>query len=95
MPKAYVLFTESIRDVAGMEAYGAKAMPTIREAANILAADENPTVLEGDWPGQRTVVLEFASADAARAWYDSKDYQEAIPLRQAAADANVVIINGL
>ena len=95
MPKAYVVFTETIRDAAGMEAYGAKAMPTIMQAATILAADENPTVLEGDWPGQRTVVLEFESADAARAWYDSSEYQAAIPLRRAAAEANVVIITGL
>jgi len=95
MPKAYVVFTETIRDAAGMEAYGAKAIPTIMQAATILAADENPTVLEGDWPGQRTVVLEFESADAARAWYDSSEYQAAIPLRRAAAEANVVIITGL
>jgi len=95
MSKAYVVFTETIRDAAGMEAYGAKAMPTIMQAATILAADENPTVLEGDWPGQRTVVLEFESADAARAWYDSSEYQAAIPLRRAAAEANVVIITGL
>src|SRR4051794_602398 len=35
MPKAYVLFIESIRDAAGMKAYGAKAMPTILKAAHV------------------------------------------------------------
>ncbi len=95
MPKAYVIFTETIRDAAGMDAYAAKAMPTIMQAATVLAADGSPQVLEGDWAGDRTVILEFDSAEAARAWYDSPDYQEAMPLRRAAADANVVIVAGL
>lgn len=31
---------------------------------------------------------------AARAWYNSPAYQDAIPLRQAAADSNAAIISG-
>ena len=94
MPKAYVIFQETVRDEEGMNAYGAKAMPTIMQSAKILAVDENPTVLEGEWPATRTVMLEFASVEEATAWYESADYQAAIPLRQAAADANVAILTG-
>jgi uncharacterized protein (DUF1330 family) len=39
-------------------------------------------------------VLEFESVEAARDWYTSAAYQAALPLRQAAADCNAVIISG-
>jgi uncharacterized protein (DUF1330 family) len=32
--------------------------------------------------------------EAARAWYESDAYARAKPLRQAAADCNVVIVSG-
>jgi uncharacterized protein (DUF1330 family) len=32
--------------------------------------------------------------EAAQAWYRSPGYQAAIPLRQAAADTNAVIVSG-
>jgi uncharacterized protein (DUF1330 family) len=44
--------------------------------------------------GDQTVVLEFESVEAARAWYESEAYQKAAKLRQAAADCNAVIISG-
>jgi uncharacterized protein (DUF1330 family) len=40
------------------------------------------------------VILEFESVEAARSWYESSDYQAAIPLRQAGAETNVAIIAG-
>ncbi|ELP63812.1 hypothetical protein STRTUCAR8_00413 [Streptomyces turgidiscabies Car8] len=32
--------------------------------------------------------------EAARAWYDSAEYEKAKPLRHAAADSNMVIVAG-
>ena len=57
--------------------------------------DQQPQVLEGNWHGNQTVILEFESVEAARAWYDSDVYQEAKLLRQAAADTNAVIVVGV
>jgi uncharacterized protein (DUF1330 family) len=95
MAKGYVIFTESIKDEAGMGAYGSKAAPTMMEHGGTpLVVHDEPEVLEGDWHGSRTVILEFDSVDAARAWYHSPAYQDAIPLRQAAAETNVVIVEG-
>jgi uncharacterized protein (DUF1330 family) len=93
MPKAYVIITEAIKDRAGMDAYAKAAAPTMA-TATVLAFDGEPEVLEGAWPGDRTVVLEFESVAAARAWYDSPAYARARPLRQAAADCNAVIVTG-
>ncbi|MWA07083.1 DUF1330 domain-containing protein [Actinomadura sp. LD22] len=95
MPKAYVILTEAIKDEAGMEAYGRASAPSLAAGgARVLAADPRPETLEGAWHGDRTVVLEFPSAEAARAWYDSPAYAAAKPLRRAAADTNAVIVAG-
>ncbi|GAB2960826.1 DUF1330 domain-containing protein [Streptomyces pseudoechinosporeus] len=95
MPKAYVILTEAIKDPAGMEAYGRAAAPSMTEGgASVLAADRRPQVLEGDWHGDQTVVLEFESVETARAWYASAGYEKAKSLRQSAADTNAVIVVG-
>jgi uncharacterized protein (DUF1330 family) len=95
MPKGYVILTETIKDQAGMEAYGRASGATLRQGgASVLVVDSQPLVLEGEWDGDRTVVLEFESVDAARTWYESPEYQKVIGLRQAAADTNAVIVAG-
>jgi len=94
-PKGYVILTEAIKDPSGMIAYGKAAGPTMASGgATILAVETQHEVLEGQWHGNQTVVLEFESVDAARAWYHSEGYQEAVKLRQAAADCNAVILAG-
>jgi uncharacterized protein (DUF1330 family) len=93
MPKGYVILTEAIKDPAGMDAYGRAAGPAMVQGS-ILAVDSQPEVLEGEWHGDRTVVLEFESVEAARAWYESPAYQKAKPLRLAAAECHAVIISG-
>ncbi|MDD7812955.1 DUF1330 domain-containing protein [Mycolicibacter sinensis] len=94
-PKGYVILTEAINDPSGMVAYGKAAQPTMASGgATILAVETQPEVVEGDWHGNQTVVLEFESVEAARAWYHSEGYQQAAKLRQAAADCNAVILSG-
>ena len=95
MPKGYVILTEAIKDPAGMVAYGKAAAAAMGNGVTILSVDRQPQVLEGVWHGDQTVVLEFESVDAARAWYESEEYQAAAKLRQAAADCNAVIVSGL
>ena len=95
MPKGYVILTEDIHDEAGMVAYGkASTAPVIEFGGKPLVVDEQVEVLEGEWHGTRTVIVEFASVEQARAWYESDGYQAARPLRQAAANCNVAILSG-
>ncbi|WP_179474835.1 DUF1330 domain-containing protein [Mycolicibacterium vinylchloridicum] len=93
MPKGYVILTEDIKDPDGMKAYG-KAAGAAMGGVKVLAVETKPQVLEGNWHGHQTVVLEFESVEAARAWYDSDAYRAARELRQAAADTNAVILSG-
>ena len=95
MPKGYVIFTEDIRDEAGMSVYARQAIPTITQAGGqVIAADDAPELIEGSWHGKRTAVLEFDPVEAARNWYRSPEYQGVVGLRRAAADSNVVIVVG-
>jgi uncharacterized protein (DUF1330 family) len=63
--------------------------------STLLSFDQKPEVLEGEWHGSQTVLLEFDSVEAAREWYNSDAYQAAVKLRQAAANCNGVIVSGL
>jgi uncharacterized protein (DUF1330 family) len=94
MPKGYIILTEDVKDSAGMAEY-AKLAGKAMAGSTLLSFDQKPEVLEGRWHGSQTVVLEFESVEAAREWYNSDIYQEAVKLRQAAADCNGVIVSGL
>ena len=50
--------------------------------------------LEGATP-DGVVMLEFPTVEAARGWYESEAYQQAIPFRQKAAQWRVVLVEGL
>jgi uncharacterized protein (DUF1330 family) len=92
--KGYIVITEDVKDPEGMTEY-AKLAGKAMAGATILAFDQNADVLEGEWHGTQTVLLEFESPEAAREWYHSDAYQEAVKLRQAAADCNGAILHGL
>jgi uncharacterized protein (DUF1330 family) len=94
VPKGYILITEKVTDPAGMAEY-AKLAGKAMAGSTLLSFDQKPEVLEGEWHGSQTVLLEFESVEAAREWYHSDAYQEAVKLRQAAADCNGVILSGM
>ena len=84
-----------MNDAAALGAYAQKAVPTIFAAGgSVLIAGAPDEVREGAWHGHQTVVLEFPSVEAARAWCDSDGYQAVIGERHAAAESNAVIISG-
>lgn len=92
---AYIIFTEDITDPAAVQAYAGKAVPTVLASGGSPKIASGPAhVLEGEWHGQQTVMIEFESVEAAKAWYDSPEYQAVIGERHAAASSNVAIFDG-
>ena len=65
---------------------------TLQEIRRIVVADFESEAIEGD-PGHVTVVLKFASKDAARGWFDSPEYQEIIGLRTDNSTGIAVLTN--
>jgi uncharacterized protein (DUF1330 family) len=95
MPKGYAIFTEKVNDRGAMGAYVQVAVPTILAAGGKIIVGSPPVdVLEGEWHGNQTVIVEFSSVEAAREWYNSPEYQAVIGQRHAAAESNAVIIGG-
>lgn len=45
-------------------------------AGTILAADEAPAVIEGDWDREKVVLMSFPDESSFRAWANSPEYQE-------------------
>ena len=94
MAKGYIIFTEKVNDQAAHGAYVEKAVPTIlRQGGKVIVFDSDYAVLEGEWHGEQTVILEFESVEAAKAWYNSDEYQAIIGERHAAAENNAVIVS--
>jgi len=92
----YVIAQGRIEDPELLGKYVAKAIPTITaHAGRILAFDETPEVVEGEVGFPRTVILEFASREAFRAWYDSPEYQEILPMRLESTSGTLIVAEGV
>ncbi len=52
-------------------------------------------VLEGGWQPHRVVVLEFPSAEQAKAWWASEEYGPLKQLRQEAARTQMILVEGV
>lgn len=65
-----------------------------RHEGEVVAVDEAPAVLEGEWPYTRAVVIRFPDEAALRRWYDSEAYQQLAQIRRIAADGFIVAVRG-
>ena len=72
------------RNTAAVEAHGGRFV--VRGGAM--------EVLEGDWAPLRVVIMEFDDVEAARRWYESDEYQAAIPIRQGASTTDIILVEG-
>jgi uncharacterized protein (DUF1330 family) len=58
----------------------------------VVCVDEDPVVLEGEWPCSRTVLIRFPNEEEARRWYDSPEYRDLAKHRRRAAESNIVLV---
>jgi uncharacterized protein (DUF1330 family) len=93
---AYLIAETDILDPEQYEQY--KAASPVAVAAGggrFVVRGGELAVLEGDWNPARLVILEFENLEAAKAFYESPEYQAAIKLREGAAKLNMVAVEGL
>ena len=91
----YVIVQGKIEDRGMLDQYVAKVMPTIgSHQGRVVAFDEEPEVVEGSIEHPRTVILEFPSMTPFRAWYDSPEYQEILPLRLKSTPGTLIVARG-
>lgn len=66
-----------------------------RHAGSLLAADELPQIVEGQWDRDKVVVMSFPDEAAFREWAESPEYQRISQDRHAGADTVVLLAQGL
>ncbi|HZY20697.1 MAG TPA: DUF1330 domain-containing protein [Ramlibacter sp.] len=96
MPSAYILANVDVTDPQQYEQYKKLSSHAMQvHGAQVCARGGAVQVLEGDWAPNRVVLLKFPTAEAARAFYDSPEYQAAKAARQGAATMRMVLIEGM
>ena len=93
---AYMVFEEVVHDHAMFDEYR-KDVPTMVAAhgGRFIVRGGNLTVMEGEWPFPRFVVIEFPTRAAAEAWYHSPEYQKVLPLRLKSTTGNCMLVDGV
>jgi uncharacterized protein (DUF1330 family) len=93
---AYVVVDIEQTDPERAARYRELSGPSVeRHGGRFLVRGGDLRVLDGDWEPKRLVVIEFASVDAARAWFDSDDYGEARRVREGAGTWKMVVVEGV
>ena len=92
----YVVAQIHIHDREAYARYEAGFMAIFAQyGGEMLAVDEAPVTLEGEWNHTRTVIIRFDHSADARAWYDSDAYQDLARHRWDGSSADIAIVAGL
>ncbi len=93
---AYLIVRANVTDMRQYQEY-MKLTPAIVEkyGGQFIIRGGEKVVLEGPEISDRIVMLKFDSVDTARHMYNSDEYQAAIKVREGAAEASFIVMEGL
>jgi uncharacterized protein (DUF1330 family) len=92
----YAIAQLRFTDRAAYDRYQARFMEVFRRhPGTLLAADESPQVIEGQWDREKLVLMSFPDEAAFRGWAQSPEYQDISKDRWAGADTVVLLVKGL
>lgn len=95
MPKGYIIGQITVTDPEGYPEYVRRDTPILeRHGANFIIRGGRSEVMEGQ-AGDRHVVIEFPSYDAAMAAWNDPDYQEVAEIRRRCAESTIIIVEGV
>lgn len=93
---AYVIANVVVNDPVRYEDYRKLVLPTIEQfGGRFIVRGGVVEPLEGDWRPGRLVIVEFPSAEQARAWWHSPEYSDAKAIRQATSTGTLLIVEGV
>ena len=96
MAFGYVIAQITVTDPDVYPNYVKLVQPTIEAfGGQFLVRGGRSQSYEGTPPGDRNVVIQFPSYEAAQDWYHSELYAEARALRQSASTSVQTIVEGL
>ena len=92
----YAIAQLRFTDRAAYDRYQSRFMEVFRRhPGTLLAADESPQVVEGQWDREKVVLMSFPDEAAFRGFAQSPEYQEISKDRRAGADTVVLLVDGL
>jgi len=96
MPAYFFFDVLEITDPEKMETYRAGVSATVEAHGGIYRViGGEQEGFEGDWRPVFPVLIEFPTAAAARAWYESPEYSALRELRLQAMRGSAVLLHGL
>ena len=96
MPAYVIADVREVRDLDALLEYRRRNTDAVaNHGGRFLVRGGEATPLEGEWPTQRIVLIEFPDAAAARAWWESDEYAPLKAMRRQASDTNIVLVEGV
>ena len=91
----YVIAQISITDREAYHRYQARFSDVFRQfRGQLLAADEKPEVVEGDWHREKVVLMKFPDKEAFEEWAYSPEYREIAKDRKAGSEGVFLLVKG-
>ena len=95
MSKGYLIARINIHDKDGFEKFREMSLPIISKyEGKALIRNPNPDLREGSNSGL-VIVLEFASFDHAKRFYESEEYSLAKQVREKASSTELILVEGI
>lgn len=92
---AYIIAEVEVTNPAGYETYRPLAGASVAQyGGKFVVRGGKAELVEGSQPPARIVVIEFADTAAAKRWYNSPEYQEALKVRLANSKGRVILVEG-
>jgi len=92
----YAIAQLKITDRTAYDRYQAMFMGVMKRfQGRVLAADEKPQVIEGQWERDKVVLLSFPDETAFHEWAESPEYLEISKDRKAGSEAVVLLVKGM
>jgi uncharacterized protein (DUF1330 family) len=95
-PAYFIFNVTAVHDAEGMKPYQEKVRATVAAYyGTLLIGGGEVETIEGAPAQGKFFVLRFESMAAAKAWYQSPDYQAIVGHRHAASSCDAVLLEGL
>ena len=95
MKKGYIIVRVSIHNNELFQKYPPISTEVMKKyGGKYIIRGGKTDVLEGEWPVDRTTVVEFESFESAKKCYESVEYSEAMKIRQNSTKSDLILIEG-
>ena len=95
MKKGYIIVRVSIHDTETFQNYPILSSEVMKKyGGKYIIRGGKFEVVEGEWPVDRTTVVEFDSFESAKKCYESIEYSKPMEIRQKSTKSDLILIEG-